>query len=486
MQIPQFQSGKGYTDVPTATVAKERVSYHALKFQVEFMPGSEGQLTHYSSRVLQKGHWGLKIEERETLAYLRTASSLASDTDCVGLCAGLFSKVLGTPRGDEDDLCRAPALEGEDTDVPPPLCEDSDEEPSALCADDADSASDDEFFFTAEPSVDVLDGQSRISRDLFAEQARDLVSQLRELTRRRPREVACNAAEAGPQEVSAVPVPKDAPVAAEKQFGPSAAELAKKSVLQGDSGTGAVAAAATPRGILKESSKDVADSLPAPSDVPVVKGPAIKLERTSPEKAKAVGANTWARAPKVPFEFTAGQRAWMDRISKGDLSGLDLDPSCYMELRNQNTQGNPRVEPSYKQQCIDAAGLGEKVDSEIYGHITNPADIELLRWCVRRGSGCMWLPESPRTSIKGFLHRLITQGPPVRIGVHRLSRQDTEFVERCIKEDVDRGQLDCGSSEWGFQAFPTKESAPHQPIKRKPGVVVDYHALNRVTLRKCG
>ena len=36
----------------------------------------------------------------------------------------------------------------------------------------------------------------------------------------------------------------------------------------------------------------------------------------------------------------------------------------------------------------------------------------------------------PRTCVKGFRHRLITRGPPVRVGLHRLNRPDTEWVEK--------------------------------------------------------
>ena len=96
----------------------------------------------------------------------------------------------------------------------------------------------------------------------------------------------------------------------------------------------------------------------------------------------------------------------------------------------------------------------------------------------------MWLPESPRTTVKGFKHRLITRGPPVRGKLFRLNRPDTEWIEKAIKEDVDRGQLQKGTSEWGFPAFPTKVAASHKAIKRKRRVVVDYRALNRVTVRK--
>ena len=102
-----------------------------------------------------------------------------------------------------------------------------------------------------------------------------------------------------------------------------------------------------------------------------------------------------------------------------------------------------------------------------------------MEWAVRRISGCIWLEGTPRTYVRGFKHRLITRGPPIRMGLHRLSRPDTEWVERAIQEDVARGQLRRGSSEWGFPAFPTKELAEHRAIKRRRRVVVDYRALDR-------
>ena len=96
----------------------------------------------------------------------------------------------------------------------------------------------------------------------------------------------------------------------------------------------------------------------------------------------------------------------------------------------------------------------------------------------------MWLPDTPRSTVKGFRHRLITRGPPIRSKLFRLNRADTEWIEKAILEDVRRGQLEKGTSDWGFPAFPTKESAPHKGIKRKRRVVVDYRELNRVTVRK--
>ena len=216
-----------------------------------------------------------------------------------------------------------------------------------------------------------------------------------------------------------------------------------------------------------------------------------KPERADKARAGRSGAGSWADlSSKGPL--TPGQRKWMDRLKAGDLGGLDVDPGQYLDLRDQKVEGNPRAAEDYKQRCVVAVGLGPEPlikggdlsTAARYPHITNPQDLELMRWAVRRGSGCMWLPESPRTCVRGFRHQLITRGPPVRVNMHRLSKPDTEWIEQAIREDVQRGQLVKGVSDWGFPAFPTKESPDHKAVKRKRRMVVDYRALNRVTVRK--
>ncbi len=79
---------------------------------------------------------------------------------------------------------------------------------------------------------------------------------------------------------------------------------------------------------------------------------------------------------------------------------------------------------------------------------------------------------------------MVTRGPPVRVGLHRVNRPDTEWSEEAIAEDVARGQLTKGASLWGFLAFPTKEQPSYKAIKRGKRMVVDYRAPNRVTERR--
>lgn len=175
----------------------------------------------------------------------------------------------------------------------------------------------------------------------------------------------------------------------------------------------------------------------------------------------------------------------MRKLRAGDLSGVTPPLSQFLELRDQEPlMSNPRDTEEDKAACVATAGLNEDYDKERYPHLTKRADRDLLAWAVRRGSGCIWLEGSERTYVRGFKHRLITKEPPVRQGLHRLSRESTEWIEKAVREDVKRGQLVKGTSEWGFPAFPTKESAAHKAIHWKRRIVVDYRALNRVTVRK--
>ena len=179
---------------------------------------------------------------------------------------------------------------------------------------------------------------------------------------------------------------------------------------------------------------------------------------------------------------------WLQRLEAGDESGPAFPEDRYLSLRGIKIEGNPRQTEEYRQKCVNAVGLGETVDMDRYGHLKEKGDfdqnIEVLRWVVRRGSGCFWLPDSERASVRGFKHRLITRGPPVRVGLMRLNRADTEWIEKAIAEDVPRGQLTKGSSLWGSPAFPTKEQPDYKAIKRGRRMVVDYRALNRVTERR--
>ena len=116
----------------------------------------------------------------------------------------------------------------------------------------------------------------------------------------------------------------------------------------------------------------------------------------------------------------------MDRLAAGDLEGILPDMEQYLLLNEEVLQENPRGTQEYKDNCVKEAGLGEHFDEVRDEHLTNQSDRDLLERAVRRVSGCIWLEDTPRTYVRGFKHRLLARGPPVRMGLHRLSRTDTE------------------------------------------------------------
>lgn len=206
------------------------------------------------------------------------------------------------------------------------------------------------------------------------------------------------------------------------------------------------------------------------------------LRLVSRASAEESGKRTWCN-PNSSSQLTPGQKEWLVKLDKKDLFGMSTPISSFANLQGDVLTANSRITEKYKDECLETCGLGKMLDLEWYGHLSS-GDVELLRWVVRRGYSAVWLPDSPRTSSRGFKHRLITRGPSVRVPLCRLSREATEWCEVAIQEDAARGQLRKGNSSWGGPAFQTQEAPEHKAIKRSRRLVVDYRALNRVTVRK--
>ena len=94
---------------------------------------------------------------------------------------------------------------------------------------------------------------------------------------------------------------------------------------------------------------------------------------------------------------------WFQRLDDGDLSGPPFPVKQYLPLKGHVVDGNPRQTEEYRDQCLQAVGLGEEPDESRYGHLRADGDyqqnVELLRIAVRRGTGCFWLPGSERSAI---------------------------------------------------------------------------------------
>ena len=81
----------------------------------------------------------------------------------------------------------------------------------------------------------------------------------------------------------------------------------------------------------------------------------------TPPLAQETGKRTWARIGR-PASLTKGQQMWMDRIAKKDLTGPEIPLEQFLELRNEGLVENPRSAQKYREDCVEAVGLGQKVD----------------------------------------------------------------------------------------------------------------------------
>lgn len=81
-------------------------------------------------------------------------------------------------------------------------------------------------------------------------------------------------------------------------------------------------------------------------------------------------------------------------------------------------------------------------------------------------------------AIRGALRSSVRADPSIKGCLHRVKRPDTEWVEKALQEDVDRGQLKKGSSLLRSPAFVTNASPDHEAIKLVRRLVVDCRALH--------
>ena len=60
----------------------------------------------------------------------------------------------------------------------------------------------------------------------------------------------------------------------------------------------------------------------------------------------------------------AARDPWLKKLHAGDLDGPVLREAQYIRLRTSPVVGNPRHTEEYKDRCVDAVGLGDKIAQE--------------------------------------------------------------------------------------------------------------------------
>ena len=110
---------------------------------------------------------------------------------------------------------------------------------------------------------------------------------------------------------------------------------------------------------------------------------------------------------------------------------------------------NPRVKPEYVAEVLKQVNLGDPTAAaKAYPHLS-AASLVAVKEVIERKAASFWLEGTPRTTVKGFVHDVLTKGPPVRGAPMRLKGQQLQDTEDGIQGDLVRGQLERGNSPWG-------------------------------------
>ena len=135
------------------------------------------------------------------------------------------------------------------------------------------------------------------------------------------------------------------------------------------------------------------------------------------------------------------------------------------EYSGYNVKEDPRRAEAYKHQVIDGLGFGVGWKDKRPELVE--ADVAVMAEVLKRKAAAFWLEGTPRTTVRFVQHDTVPTGPPVRVPPHNLRGEAAQWVDDKLEEEVQRGQLERGSSPWGSPPFPTKDFADHRRQKEK-------------------
>ena len=146
----------------------------------------------------------------------------------------------------------------------------------------------------------------------------------------------------------------------------------------------------------------------------------------------------------------------MVNARRGDWGSVKADLSVFEGL---GVTVDPREGSEYADKVIEGLGIR---DAKRRPHLT-AADRAAVEEVFRRKARGLWVEGTPRTTIRGVRHDVVTVGAPVRGAPIRLKATELQLVENQVREDVLRKQLVRGNSPWGSWAFPV--AATHRVRK---------------------
>ena len=125
---------------------------------------------------------------------------------------------------------------------------------------------------------------------------------------------------------------------------------------------------------------------------------------------------------------------------------------------------------------MKSLGLTSPEKEERFAHLSSH-DVEVLVTFAKRCSAAFWLEGTPHTVVKCFEHDIEIEGTPVRQAPYRLKGEGSKDLEKCIADDLARGQLipGTGDEEWTSPGYVVRVP--------KLRMVVDYRKVNAKTRR---
>ena len=193
-------------------------------------------------------------------------------------------------------------------------------------------------------------------------------------------------------------------------------------------------------------------------------------------------AVTEQRSARLAEKVAAASARWLDLARNKDWESVAADLSVY-RFCGETLTTDPRRTQAYKDSVLAVLGLADADQRAQRYPQLSVADVAALVEVAARCAAAFWVEDTPRTTVRHMAHDTIPTGPPVRTPPHRLSTEDSQWVEDQILQEVRRGQLERGLSEWGSPPFPTKAVVPAHQRARKRRMVVDYRRVNARTRR---
>ena len=144
---------------------------------------------------------------------------------------------------------------------------------------------------------------------------------------------------------------------------------------------------------------------------------------------------------------------WKKRADAKQWDEVKVPLEVYQHSGMEVTE-DPRRSADYRQKVVDGLGFGANA-TERHPELS-AADVAACREVFTRKAAAFWLEGTPRTTVRFVRHDIVPTGPPVKSPPHSLRGEAAEWVDRKLQEEVDRGQLERGTSPWGSAPFPTK------------------------------